>query len=105
MKTESISHSRHRAMRILDIINNIVTFINAIGIAFLAFSLLNMQDQIRTLFNRDGDTAIKVAAIEKTLDAREKLFADHVAWSSKHMKSKPATTNLVDNTTSLGGNR
>ena len=66
---------------------------------------MNMQDQIRTLFNRDGDTAIKVAAIEKTLDAREKLFADHVAWSSKHMKSKPATTNLVDNATSLGGNR
>lgn len=105
MKPESIHYRKHRIMRILDIVNNIVTFINAVAIAFLAFSLLSMQDQIRTLFNRDGDTAIKVAAIEKTLDAREKLFIDHVAWSAMHIKHKPAATNLVDNTTSLGGNK
>ena len=92
-------------MRILDTINNIVTFINAVGIAFLALSLLNMQDQIKTLFNREGDTAIKVASIEKTLDIREKLFSDHVEWSSKYIKHRTAATNLVDNNTSLGGNR
>lgn len=91
-------------MRILDIINNIVTFINAVGIAFLALSLLNMQDQIRTLFNREGDTAIKVSVVEKTLEAREKIFSDHVAWSLKHIKHKPSSTNTVTHVESTGGN-
>lgn len=91
-------------MRILDIINNIVTFINAVGIAFLALSLLNMQDQIRTLFNREGDTAIKVSVVEKTLEAREKIFSDHVAWSLKYIKHKPSSTNTVTHVESTGGN-
>lgn len=96
MKTESIRKRRHLVKRIVDAINNVVTFINAVGIAFLALSLLNIQSQIKTLFDREGDTAIKVDSIEKALDIREKLFADHVEWSHAHIKHRHSSTNTVD---------
>ncbi len=104
MKTESVRRRRHKFIRMLDVINNIVTFINAIGIALLALCMLNIQDQIRTLFNREGDTAIKVSVVEKTLEAREKIFSDHVAWSLKYIKHKPSSTNTVTHVESTGGN-
>ena len=104
MKAECICHNKHRRIRVLDVINNVLTFINAIGIAFLAWCVLNMQDQIRTLFNREGDTAIKVSVVEKTLEAREKIFSDHIAWSLKYIKHKPSSTNTVTHVESTGGN-
>ena len=104
MKAECICRHKRRRTRVLDVINNVLTFINAIGIAFLALCVLNMQDQIRTLFNREGDTAIKVSAVEKTLESREKIFSDHIAWSLKHIKHKQSSTNTVTDVESTGGN-
>lgn len=101
MKAECICHHKHRRASVLDVVNNILTLINAIGVALLALGMLNMQDQIRTLFNREGDTAIKVSVVEKTIEAREKVFSDHIAWSLKYIKNKPSSTNTVE---SAGGN-